>query len=80
MKTVRLFLPILGFILAIAASFAFRPEPPTTVYQYISGAHPQCSETTASCPGGQTACTVSSIQVRDSNDVMNSCGNLLTKQ
>ena len=76
MKKVRTSLALLAFIMAIGASFAFRPMPNITVYEFIPGDQPACDSHSAPCGSGTKACTLSGISttLRSTDVVANSCG------
>ena len=59
MKKIKALLYSAAFIIALSASFAFRPGEPAFTSAYLPTA--SCT-TLASCNGGQTLCTISGVQ------------------
>jgi hypothetical protein len=76
MKKVSVLFGLVGFVMAVGASFAFRPDPSIQGYEFVPGVHAQCKAHTVDCGSGTNACTIVGVSttLRDTNDPSISCG------
>lgn len=61
MKKIKMLLYSAAFVLALSASFAFRPSSPKAI-SYLPNPAPTCTATTNVCSSGLTLCIVGGQQ------------------